>query len=143
MRKSNTTPEEYLDSLPEDVRQPMLLLDGLISTSLAGRARDVWEGVFWGGTEQRIIGYGDIVQPRPKGESVEWFAVGLARQQARYSIYVNAVESGRYLLEKYEGRLGKAKLGSASVSFKDVADLDRDALAELLDRANLLTLPDR
>ncbi len=143
MRKSETTPDEYLAALPADVRGVMERLDRVITTAFAGRERRLWEGVFWGGTDQQIIGYGDIVQPRPRGEQVEWFAVGLARQKARYSIYVNAVEDDRYLLAQYEGRLGRAKLGSASVSFKDPTDLDLDTLAGLLDRANVLTLPDR
>jgi hypothetical protein len=59
------------------------------------------------------------------------------------SIYVNAVEDGRYLLAQYAGRLGRAKLGSAVVSFTHPADLDLDTLAGLLDRTSLLTLPDR
>jgi hypothetical protein len=129
MRKSDTTPGEHLASLPEDVREEMDVLDRVIMAAFGSRDRRLWEGVFWGGTEQQIIGYGDIVQPRPRTEQVEWFAVGLARQNAHYSIYVNAVEDGRYLLAQYAGRLGRAKLGSAVVSFTHPADLDLDTLA--------------
>jgi hypothetical protein len=102
----------------------------------------VWEGTFWGGTEQRILGYGDIVQPRPRGESVEWFLVGLARQTKTYSLYVNAVEDGAYLLSGYADRLGKVKVGSASVGFRSLDDVDREGLTELLTRAHELTPPD-
>lgn len=140
MRISDTTPEEFLSSLDDaDVRRHMHSLDHLISGVFAGRSRRVWEGVFWGGTEQRIIGYGDIVQPRPRGGDVEWFAVGLARQSKHYSIYVNAVEDRAYLLAQYAGRLGKAKIGSASLTFTDPAVLDHAALVELLERAEALT----
>src|SRR5690606_11771355 len=104
-----------------------------------GRSRTVWDGVFWGGTDQHIIGYGDIVQPRPRGEDVEWFAVGLARQQNHFSIYVNAVDDGQYLLRQYEGRLGKVRRGSARIARRHLADGDRGALRELLSRAAELT----
>jgi hypothetical protein len=101
----------------------------------------VWEGVFWGGTEQQIIGYGDLLQPRPRGEAVEWFVVGLARQKKAISVYVNAVDDGRYLLSAYAGRLGKARTGSASLSFRRPEDLDLEAFTELVRRAGELCPP--
>jgi hypothetical protein len=139
MEKVDTAPDAFLASFDGDVGETMTALDALISSCLPGRSRTVWEGTFWGGTEQRILGYGDLLQPRPRGASVEWFLVGLARQTRTYSVYVNAVEDGAYLLKAYEGRLGKVKLGSASIGFADAADLDRDAFAELLRRAHDLS----
>jgi hypothetical protein len=139
MRRSGTTPDDYLATLPADLRATMNELDDWISRVFAGRGRSLWEGVFWGGTEQSIIGYGDIVQPRPRGDDVEWFAVGLARQKDHFSLYVNAAEDGAYLLASYKSRLGKARVGSASIAFTDVAKLDRDVLDELLVRAEALT----
>ncbi|MEX0756402.1 MAG: DUF1801 domain-containing protein [Acidimicrobiia bacterium] len=141
MKKVSTSPDEHLASFPDGIREQMIELDQLISASFAGRSRTVWEGVFWGGSDQHIIGYGDIVQPRPRGEDVEWFAVGLARQKNHFSIYVNAVDDGQYLLAQYKDRLGKAKVGSASIAFTAVDDLDLGALGELLNRANALTFP--
>jgi hypothetical protein len=142
MEKVDTPPDTFLGSFPVDVRNAMAELDGLIRSCLPGRSRTVWEGTFWGGTEQRILGYGDIVQPRPRGESVEWFLVGLARQTKAYSLYVNAVEDGAYLLSGYADRLGKVKVGSASVGFRSLDDVDREGLTELLTRAHELTPPD-
>lgn len=139
MRKVDLSPDEHIASFPEEVRTQYAELDQLISAAFTGRSRTVWAGVFWGGTEQHIIGYGDIVQPRPRGADVEWFAVGLARQQSHFSIYVNAVDDGQYLLRQYEGRLGKVKLGSASIAIRNVADVDADGLTDLLSRAADLT----
>ena len=138
MEKVATDPDEFLGSLADDVRPTMLRLDALIRTALPGRSRSLWTGTFWGGTEQTIIGYGDIVQPRPKGESVEWFLVGLARQAKHYSIYVTAVDDGAYLLDQYRGRLGKVKTGSASIAITALDNVDLDALAQLLGRAHEL-----
>jgi len=143
MERSTTDPDDFLAALDdEDVRAAMRRLDELIVANMPGRSRTLWEGVFWGGTEQSIIGYGDIVQPRPRGESVEWFAVGLARQSANYSIYVNAVDDGDYLGRQYADRLGKVKVGAASIGFRRLDDVDLDVLAELVARAHELTPPD-
>jgi hypothetical protein len=110
----------------------MTELDSIITCCLPGRVRILWEGRLWGGTEQRIIGYGEIVQPRPRGDPVEWFLVGLARQRRHFSLYVNAVLDGAYLLDRYVGRLGKVKTGSASLSFGSLDDVDLDVLKALL-----------
>ncbi len=124
------------------IAETMQTLDGLITDAMPGRRRVLYEGTFWGGTEQEIIGYGHIIQPRPKGEDVHWFLVGLARQKDHYSLYVNAVQDGKYLGQHYEGRLGKVKLGSASIGFKSLEDVDVDALEELMRRAHEITDPD-
>lgn len=125
-----------------DIAETMKALDRLITGAMPGRRRALYEGTFWGGTEQKIIGYGHIVQPRPKGEAVHWFLVGLARQKDHYSLYVNAVDEGKYLGQQYKGRLGKVKLGSASIGFKHIDDLDLEVLEELMRRAHEITDPD-
>lgn len=136
-----TDPDEFLQaSFDGDVRSGMVQLDALIRHALTDRTRTLWEGPFWGGTDQRIVGYGDIVQPRPKGETVEWFLVGLARQARHYSIYVNAVDDGAYLLDQYRDRLGKVKTGAASIAITSLDKVDLDSLAEMLRRAHDLQL---
>ena len=142
MKKVDITVEQLLDTFPDDVRRTMVELDQIVSPCLPGRPRTVWEGRFWGGTDQRIIGYGDIVQPRPRGADAEWFLVGLARQARHYSLYVNAVEDGRYLVASYADRLGKVKVGSASIAFARLENIDLDELRSLLARAHELTPPD-
>ena len=118
-------------------------LDAIITSCLPGRSRTLWEGTFWGGSDQRIVGYGEIVQSRPRGEPVEWFLVGLARQARYYSLYVNAVDDGTYLLARFGDRLGDVKVGSASVSFTRLDDIHLDELSALLTRAHELTSSSR
>lgn len=142
MERSATGPDEFLASLDDDVRSSMEQLDELVVASMPGRARVLWEGVFWGGSEQSIIGYGEVVQRRSNGDAVEWFAVGLARQSSYYSLYVNAVEDGEYLGRRFADRLGEVKLGAASIGIKQLDDVDLEVLAELLRRAHELTPPD-
>ena len=113
-------------------------IDQVITAALPGAARVLWQGVFWGGTDQSIIGYGNIEQPRPRGRSVSWFLVGLARQKSHLSLYVNAAEDATYLSHIYGPRLGKTKVGSASISFKSVDDLDLKVLDEMIRDAGRL-----
>ena len=139
MERVETSPGEYLASLPEEVGADMTALDELITAALPGRSRCLWEGVFWGGSEQRIIGYGDMSYVRSDKKRVDWFLVGLARQKSYYSVYVNAVDGRRYVAEAYADRLGKAKVGKSSISFRTMADVDLDILSELIERARELT----
>jgi hypothetical protein len=114
-------------------------LDVVITTALPGTSRVLWQGLFWGGTEQSIIGYGAIEQPRPKGQTVAWFLVGLARQKHYLSLYVNAAEDGAYLAKSYGPRLGKTRVGSASISFASTDAIDLAVLHDLVRHAGRLT----
>lgn len=139
MERSQQTPDDYLATLDGQVGADMAALDKLIIEAMPSASRTLWTGVFWGGTDQAIIGYGDLLQPRPKGPDVEWFVVGLARQKRHYSLYVNAVEDGAYLLHKYQDRLGKVKVGSANLSFTSLAAIDQHELSEMLRHAYATT----
>jgi hypothetical protein len=98
---------------------------------IAGQERALWEGVFWGGSEQRIIGYGALRYQGRSGASGEWFLVGLARQKAYDSLNVNAADSEGSLLPRFAPRLGKVKASKSNVTFKRLEDVDIDALREL------------
>ncbi|MEO8273687.1 MAG: hypothetical protein ABI620_06450 [Chloroflexota bacterium] len=140
MQRSTTSPDEYLAGLPDGVRENMSALDAAIAPVYAGHVRVLWEGVFWGGAQQRIIGYGDLRQKNSKGVEVEWFVVGIAVQKANLSLYVSVVEDGQYLAKRYAGRLGKAKVGSANVTFRRLADVDLPVVIEMVTRARDVTL---
>ncbi|MGI8876706.1 MAG: DUF1801 domain-containing protein [Egibacteraceae bacterium] len=138
MDKTRRSVDAYLRSVPEPDRAAMVAIDRVFIEAMPGAPRRLWVGTLWGGTHQEIIGYGDLVQARPKGETVDWFTVGLARQQRHLSLYVNAVEDGQYLGRQYADRLGKVKVGSASLGFRRVDDLDLDVLRQLAAHAHRL-----
>lgn len=142
MRIVNTGPDAYLASLPNEHRDTIASVDSAIHHALPDRRRVLWQGVFWGGTHQSIIGYGHIDQTGSSGNTVEWFLVGLARQKRNYSIYVNATVDNAYLVHRYADRLGKVKLGAASIGFRRLEDLDLVVLTELVTEADYLTPPD-
>ncbi|HEV7948438.1 MAG TPA: DUF1801 domain-containing protein [Glaciihabitans sp.] len=132
MEKTATDPNVYIDSADEEFRADLRQLDAEITAAFSNHDRTMWEGVFWGGTEQRIIGYGSLVQARPRKQSIEWFIVGLAAQKQYISLYVNVVEDGHYLAEKLASRLGRVKVGKSVISFRSLAEVNREALSELI-----------
>lgn len=139
MQPSETSPDEFISGLPDGVRDDIETLDRLITDAMPGATRTLWEGVFWGGTEQSIIGYGDYQYERSGKDIVQWFVVGLAAQKNHLSLYVNAADDTGYLVARYGGKLGRAKVGSAVVSFKSVSDLQLDAVRELVAEAHRLS----
>ena len=136
MEKTTADPDLHIASLPEAFRSDIALLDAEIRRQMPKRPRVLYTGKFWGGTDQNIIGYGDITYTNSKGEKVDWFIVGLAAQKNYISLYVNAADADGYLAAQYAGRLGKAKVRSAAITFKSVKEVDLDALLDLISRAN-------
>ena len=92
MERVPTDPTDYIAGLDDERGADLATIDKVLVDAMPGRVRVLWEGIFWGGTEQTIIGYGDLVQERPKGDDVEWFIIGLALQKNHISLYVNAVK---------------------------------------------------
>jgi hypothetical protein len=134
MKKSEVSPDDHLAKLDSPRRDDLIKLDEVISGVLQGWSRVLWMGKFWGGTDQAIIGYGDYTYRKGSGEETEWFVVGLAEQKNQISLYVNATDHDRYLGQAYGSRLGKVKLGAASIGFKAVDDLDLDVFNEMLEK---------
>jgi len=120
----------------------MVAVDEVLAPVFTGDERVVWEGKFWGRTQQHIIGYGSYHYRGRSGAEGEWFVVGLAAQKSYFSLYVNASEDGESLGERYASRLGKVKAKRANIQFKRASDLDLDVLGELAVRARELSPPD-
>jgi hypothetical protein len=139
MQVSDRPVSKWLASLDDPRAEDVRALDALIAEVFAGDTRVMWEGVFWGGTEQSIIDYGNLEQARPRGETVHWFVAGLALQKSGISVYVNAVKDGQYLGRWYGMRLGKVKIGSASIGFKRLTDLDIAEFIAMIREARQLT----
>ena len=136
MERTSESVEDFLRGADaDDAAMTLTAVDEGIVRALPDATRVLGRGTFWGGTEQAIVGYGAIIQPRPKGPDVEWFLIGLARQKRHVSLYVNAAAGQQYLSAAYGSRLGKVKVGAAAVNFGSVRDLDLEVLAELVAHA--------
>ena len=139
MERVESSPDDYIASQSPDIRVVLEELHALISAALPDRDCCMWEGVFWGGSEQQIIGYGNYSYQRSDKTQVEWFIVGLTRQKNYFSVYVNAVKGKKYLAEIYKSRLGKVKTGKSSVSFRNLTDVNLDILREMIEHAGRIT----
>ena len=135
MKRTQKDVEGFLGSIDGDRGEDMRELDAAIVERLPGAGRHLYEGKFWGGSDQQIVGYGTMDYENRSGQAVQWFVVGLAAQKNYISMYVNAVKDGNYLLRQYESKLGKAKVGSASISFDSIDDIDFDALMDMVEEA--------
>ena len=135
MERVESSPNDYIASQAPDIRAVLEELHTLIRAALPDRDCCMWEGVFWGGSEQQIIGYGNYSYTRTDKTEVEWFVVGLTRQKNYFSVYVNAVEGKSYLAELYGPRLGKVKTGKSSISFRNRGDINLDVLREMIEHA--------
>ncbi len=123
--------EEFLAAAPSDRRELLRAVHETVAAAAPGLDQWIWRGKMWGGTDQTILGYGHFDYVNSSKEQVEWFLIGLANQKAHVSLYVNAVRDKKYLGQVYAERLGKVKLGSASISFKKLEDVDLAVLAEM------------
>ncbi len=139
MERTSTDPDQHIAELPAEVRDEIGLLDKEIGRVFEGQPRSMWEGKLWGGSNQKIIGYGLTSYTNSRGEDITWFTVGLAKQKNYISVYVNAADQDGYLLQKYKDRLGKVRTGSANISFGSVDSLDMDAFVELIEAARVVS----
>ena len=139
MKRVESSPDDYIASQVPDIRGVLEKLHTLIKQALPDQDCCLWEGVFWGGSQQQIIGYGNYSYQRSDKKQVEWFTVGLARQKNYFSVYVNAVEDKAYLAEIYRSRLGKVKTGKSNISFRNLADVNLDVLTEMIKHAGKIT----
>lgn len=95
MKVTQRSVEDFLDSVEGPTRADIISLHKQIMAHMPGVLPKVWEGVFWGGSKQTIIGFGDLRYLQSSGKTVEWFMVGLGRQKKYISIYINAVRGSR------------------------------------------------
>ena len=132
---ANPPEAEFLEGLPEDRRSAAEAVHAAITAAAPDLEPWIWRGKMWGGTDQTILGYGTYDYVNSSGDEVHWFLIGLANQKAHLSVYVNAVRDGKYLGQVYADRLGKVKVGSASIGFRRVEDVDLGVLGEMVREA--------
>ena len=120
---SATTPKAYLDALAEPRRSDVRALHELIRAEAPGLEPHLQSG---------MLAYGRYTYHYASGRAGEWFPIGLASHKRYISLYVMGTDGERYLAESFKERLPKADIGKSCVRFRRLADLDRDALTELV-----------
>lgn len=79
-----------------------------------------------------MLGYGSFKYLNYKKEVIDWPIIALASQKNYISLYICALEGGKYIAEKYKDKLGKVSVGKSCVRFKKLEDLDLEVLREIL-----------
>lgn len=134
MNITNRTVDEYLQSLDEPMRTDVESLHKLICDHMPEVQPKMWEGVFWGGSQQSIIGYGQLSYTRSDKQQVEWFVVGLSKQKNYISVYITGTEGNEYVVKKYAHLLGNVKTTSSAIRFSRLDEVNLDELMLLVDK---------
>jgi uncharacterized protein YdhG (YjbR/CyaY superfamily) len=118
--------KEYFDALPPDRRDVIKELHQLIQKTVPKLKPHF---------AINMLGYGSFPYRNYKHEKIEWPVIALASQKNYISLYVCAVEDGKYIAEKYKKELGKVSVGKSCIRFKKLSDLNMTALKKVLKAA--------
>jgi len=117
------TVKDYIASVPADRREIILFLHTFIQ-----KASPILKPHF----AYNMLGYGKFAYKNYKKEIIDWPIVALANQKHYISIYICAVDSGEYLVEKNKEQLGKVSVGKSCIRFKTLEDLNLKTLEKVI-----------
>jgi len=100
--QAKPSPVAFLKTVPEPQRAELLKLHALIRKTVPELAPSVTSGG---------IGYGPYHYRYATGREGDSFIVGLVPRKKSISLYVTGSANGRYLVEGYAARLGRADCG--------------------------------
>lgn len=120
------TPAEYIAAADEAKRADLKKLHALIRETLPELKPCLVHG---------MIGYGPYHYKYATGREGDTARVALASNKTGFSVYISAIDQkGRYLAEQAKAKLGKASVGKSCIRFKKLADLEVDALRDVLEQ---------
>jgi uncharacterized protein YdhG (YjbR/CyaY superfamily) len=117
------TVAEYLAQLPPERKEIMAFFDAFIKKTAPSLKPHF---------AYNMIGYGSFKYKNYKKEVIDWPTIALANQKNYISLYVCAVQNGEYVAEKHKAELGKVSVGKSCIRFKQVTDVNLEALAKVI-----------
>lgn len=118
-----TTVEEYLTALPPERKVAINSLHAFIRKTVPKLKPHF---------AYNMLGYGSFSYKSHNGKMLEWPVIALANQKNYISIYICALERGKYLAEKYSANLGKVSVGKSCIRLKKIEDLNLPTLKKVL-----------
>lgn len=115
--------EEYIAALEPTRKTIIVALDKLIQETIP--SQKPWFA-------SNMLGYGAFDYRDYKKNNIKWPLVALASQKHYVSLYVCAVDAGKYLAEQYKDKLGKVSVGKSCIRFKKLDDINQSELKKLL-----------
>jgi len=114
---------EYLASVPAERKDLMRFLYDFIRKSAPSLKPHF---------AYNMIGYGSFPYHNYKNKLIRWPVVALANQKQYVSIYVCAVENGKYVAEKHKKELGNVSVGKSCIRLKKLEDIRLNVLKKIL-----------
>jgi len=125
MRVNATTPQEYLDALPEDRRAVIQAVRKVIRKNLPKGLR---EGLTYG-----MLSYEIPLKAHPhtpNGEPLS--ALCLAAQKNHYALYLTCTYGDAWLREEFKKAGKKLDMGVSCLRFKKLEDLPLDVIGKVV-----------
>lgn len=124
--------DAYIEQIDEPRRAEIEELDALITATVPKLERHLM-----GQMGSQMIGYGPYHYKYESGREGDTAIISLASQKRHVSLYVMCVDNqtGEYLPEQFEERLGKVSVGKSCVRFTKLENVDKKALKALLKAA--------
>lgn len=117
------TVKEYIDSVPKERKEMIVFLHKFIQKT-APKLKPHFS--------YNMLGYGSFPYKNYKKETISWPVISLANQKNYISVYVCAVEGGKYVAEKYKNELGKVSVGRSCIRFKKIEDVNLPVFKEVI-----------
>lgn len=118
-----TSVKEYLDALPEERREIIQFFHAFIQ-----KVSPTLQPHF----AYNMLGYGSFPYKNHKKELIQWPVVALASQKQYVSLYVCAVQNGKYIAEMHKNDLGKVSVGKSCIRFKKIEDVHLKTLKKVI-----------
>ncbi len=117
------TVKGYIDALPKERKVMVMFLHTFIQKTVP--KFKPYFSVYG-------IGYGKFTYTNSKKETGEWPVIGLISQKHYVSIYVCAINEGKYIAEIYKKDLGKVSVGRSCIRIKKLEDVNLSVLKKVL-----------
>lgn len=122
-----TSVEEYIEMIKDDVRKKDIVFIHNFIKKISPSLKPHFA--------YNMIGYGSFKYENYKKQIIDWPIIALASQKNYISIYICALEDGKYIAEKYKDDLGKVSVGKSCIRFKKVTDLNLETLKDSIAKA--------
>src|SRR5215813_6821649 len=126
--------KEYITSQPETKRSDMQELHRVILQVMPGCK--LW---FLDGKDSNNktvsnpnIGYGSYTIKYAKGETREFYQIGLSANTTGISVYIMGLNDKTYLAKTYGKKIGKASVTGYCIKFRTLKDINTDVLKEAI-----------
>ena len=117
------TLEEYFAALPLERKEPIEFLHAFIQKTAPSLNPNFL---------YNMPGYGSFKYKSYKKDMLDWPVISLASQKNYISLYICAVQNGKYLAEQHKDELGKVSVGKSCIRFKKIEDLNLDGLKKVI-----------